>query len=54
MVNELEGRGARHFTLPVHRKNPLSLLQVRPLRRLLENERPDILHIRSRVHGGIA
>jgi len=40
--------------MPVHRKSPLSLLQVRPLRRLLERERPDILHIRSRVPGWIA
>ena len=53
MVSALEALGARHLTLPVHRKNPLSLLQVRPLRRLLENERPDIVHIRSRVPGWI-
>ncbi|MFZ9936124.1 MAG: glycosyltransferase family 4 protein [Luteolibacter sp.] len=54
MVADLEKTGARHIALPVHRKNPLSLLQVRPLRRLLENERPDILHIRSRVPGWLA
>jgi glycosyltransferase involved in cell wall biosynthesis len=54
MVAELEKTGARHIAMPVHRKNPLSLLQVRPLRRLLEMERPDILHIRSRVPGWIA
>lgn len=49
MVAALEACGARHIRLPVHRKNPLSLLQVGPLRRLIEAERPDILHIRSRV-----
>ncbi len=54
MVADLEKAGACHIALPVHRKNPLSLLQVRPLRRLLEAERPDILHIRSRVPGWIA
>lgn len=54
MVAALEKTGARHIALPVHRKNPLSLLQARPLRRLLESERPDILHIRSRVPGWLA
>jgi len=54
LVQKLEQQGSRHITLPVHRKSPLSLLQVRSLRRLLEHERPDILHIRSRVPGWIA
>ena len=54
MVAALEGAGARHVAMPVHRKHPATLLQVRPLRRLLERERPDILHIRSRVPGWVA
>jgi glycosyltransferase involved in cell wall biosynthesis len=54
MVSALEKLGARHVTMPVHRKSLLSLMQVRRLRRLLEKERPDILHIRSRVPGWIA
>ena len=54
LVQKLAQPGSRHITMPVHRKSPLSLLQVRPLRRLLEQERPDILHIRSRVPGWIA
>jgi len=54
MVSQLETAGVRHITMPVHRKGPSSLFQVRPLRRLLETERPDILHIRSRVPGWIA
>lgn len=54
LVERLEAAAGRHFMMPVHRKHPLSLLQVRPLRRLLETERPDILHIRSRVPGWIA
>lgn len=53
LVEELEKAGARHITLPVHRKSLGSLLQVRPLRRLFEHERPDIVHIRSRVPGWI-
>jgi glycosyltransferase involved in cell wall biosynthesis len=54
MVAALGDLGARHIALPVHRKSLASLLQVRPLRRLLEKERPDILHIRSRVPGWLA
>jgi glycosyltransferase involved in cell wall biosynthesis len=54
LVSELESVGARHLALPVHRKSLMSLFQVRPLRELLTQERPDILHIRSRVPGWIA
>lgn len=54
MVSALEKPGSRHIALPVHRKNPLTLLQVRALRRVLTEERPDILHIRSRVPGWVA
>ena len=54
MVQALEASGARHIAMPVHRKSLVSLLQVLPLRRLMEKERPDILHIRSRVPGWIA
>lgn len=54
LVSVLEKSGARHLTLPVHKKNLGSLFQVRPLRRLLQQERPDILHLHSRVPGWIA
>jgi glycosyltransferase involved in cell wall biosynthesis len=54
LVAKLEESGARHITMPVHRKSLGSLLQVRPFRKLLEKEKPDILHIRSRVPGWIA
>lgn len=54
MVPQLTSAGIRHVTMPVHRKSLGSLFQVRPMRRLLETERPDILHIRSRVPGWIA
>lgn len=53
-VETLEKSGARHISLPVHRKSPGSLFQVRPFRKILEQEGPDILHIRSRVPGWIA
>lgn len=54
MVATLEQAGSRHITLPVHRKNPLTLLQVPALRRFLTEEKPDILHIRSRAPGWVA
>lgn len=53
MVPELEAAGARHVTLPVHRKSPASLLQVPAMRRLLAAERAEVVHIRSRVPGWI-
>lgn len=53
-VEALEKSGARHLALPVHKKRLGTLLQVRPLRRVLERERPDIVHIRSRVPGWVA
>ena len=54
MVADLERLGARHVAMPVHKKKPGTLLLVRPLRRLLEAERPDVLHIRSRAPGWVA
>jgi glycosyltransferase involved in cell wall biosynthesis len=54
MVPALEAAGARHVAMPVHRKSLASLWQVPALRRFLTAERPDILHIRSRVPGWIA
>lgn len=54
LVAELEAAGARHLTLPVHRKSLKSLFHVRPLRQLLAREHPDILHIRSRIPGWLA
>lgn len=54
MVSALVAAGIRHIAMPVHRKGPGALLQIAPFRRLLESERPDILHIRSRLPGWIA
>lgn len=49
MVEALERGGSRHVTMDVGRKS-LRTLALRPaIRRLLEQERPDILHLRSRV-----
>jgi glycosyltransferase involved in cell wall biosynthesis len=49
LVDELVDGGSEHITLPVARKSPFTLLQVRPLRKILRREQVDILHARSRV-----
>lgn len=49
MVKDLEASGTRHITLPVHRKALASLKMVGPVRRLLEELKPDIVHVRSRL-----
>jgi len=49
MVGDIEAAGARHITMPIGRKSLLTLLQVRRLAALLQTERPDILHLHSRV-----
>ena len=54
LVAQLEAEGSRHITLPVNKKRLSSLKQVRVLRRLLEKERPDILHLRSRLPAWLA
>ncbi len=49
LVDELESSGCRHIQLPVHKKSLSSLTQVKVMRKLLESEQPDIVHLRSRV-----
>ena len=53
LVSRLEDEGSRHIAMPVHRKSLASLGQILPMRRLLERERPDVVHYRSRVPGWI-
>ena len=49
MVAQLEAEGTTHLTLPIHKKALSSLWQIHPLRRLIEQHQPDIVHVRSRV-----
>lgn len=49
MVESVEAVGARHICRPIGRKSLLTLLQVGKLARLLRAEKPDILHLHSRV-----
>lgn len=48
-VAELERGGSTHVALDLGRKSLRTLLQVPALRRWLERERPDIVHVRSRL-----
>jgi len=52
-VEALEKAGSRHITMPIHHKGFSALAQIRPLRRLFAELRPDIVHIRSRLPGWI-
>lgn len=55
LVSQLEAEGSRHYTLPVHRKNFFVAWDcVRQLRRIIEEEKVDIVHARSRVPAWIA
>lgn len=49
LVEQLEGEGSTHLTLPIHKKSFLSLRHIPALRRLLQAQQPDILHLRSRA-----
>ena len=49
LVTQLEAEGTTHLQLPVHKKALSSLWQIRPLRKLIEQYQPDIVHVRSRV-----
>lgn len=49
LVPQLEREGSLHLLQPVHRKSLASLGQIRPVRQLLAELRPDIVHVRSRL-----
>ncbi|MCX7926711.1 MAG: lipopolysaccharide heptosyltransferase II [Candidatus Omnitrophica bacterium] len=50
LVSELELSGAVHYQLPVHRKSPWCILQmIKPLCEIIEKEKIDIVHARSRA-----
>ncbi|MDD5439366.1 MAG: lipopolysaccharide heptosyltransferase II [Candidatus Omnitrophica bacterium] len=50
LVKQLEDAGVRHYKLPVHRKDPLTILWMMiRLTGIIRKERVDIVHARSRV-----
>lgn len=54
LVEQLENEGSRHFTLPVQKKSLFSLRLVSTLRQIFEAEKPDLIHLRSRVPAWLA
>lgn len=49
MVPAIEATGARHITRPIGKKSLFTLLQVGKTARLIRAEKPDVLHVHSRV-----
>lgn len=54
MVSRLKSEGSRHIQMPVHKKSLLSLIQIPRIRKLFTEEKPDIVHARSRVPAWIS
>lgn len=54
LVEEVQRHGAEHVSMPIHRKSPMTLGCVRPLRRLARETQAHILHARSRVPAWVA
>lgn len=54
LVPQLESEGSLHFSMPVGKKSPTSLAYVHILRRLLIDQKVDILHLHSRMPAWIA
>lgn len=54
LVATLEHEGSRHLAWPIGRKRLCTLSIIPRLRRWLEIEKPDILHLRSRVPAWVA
>ena len=49
LAARLEAQGSTHIQMPVHRKSPASFGQIRPMRQLIQDLQPDIIHVRSRM-----
>lgn len=55
LVGDLTAAGVTHYTLPVHRKSPFSVFySARMLAKIVQKEKVDILHARSRVPALVA
>ncbi|MFC6670340.1 glycosyltransferase [Marinobacterium aestuariivivens] len=54
LVEALERDGSRHVSWDLGRKSPMTLRHIWALRRWLRRERPDILHLRSRMPAWVA
>jgi len=54
LANELEALGIKHYTLPVYKKSLFGFFLVPKIRKIIEDEKIDIVHARSRVPGWIS
>jgi len=55
LVNDIEACGAKHYTMPVHKKSFFSMYKLVPvLAQIINQEAIDIVHARSRVPAWIA
>ena len=55
LVADLEAAGTKHYRLPVHKKSLWGMIRcVTALRAIIQNEKADIVHARSRVPAWIA
>jgi glycosyltransferase involved in cell wall biosynthesis len=48
LVNLLNNHGAKHYELPIAKKNIRALLQINNLKNIYSEFQPDIVHVRSR------
>lgn len=49
LVDKLVREGSEHIVMPIGNKTPMTLLEIRRLRKLLESESVSLLHARSRL-----
>ncbi|MBX2853317.1 MAG: glycosyltransferase [Phycisphaeraceae bacterium] len=49
LVKQIETLGGEHVCMPIHKKSPVTLRTVQPLRRLIRETRAQVLHARSRI-----
>lgn len=54
LVEELLKEGIKHYELPVHKKSLSTLLLIPKLKKIIEKEKIDIIHARSRVPAWIS
>lgn len=54
LAARLEEQSTAHIKMPIHRKSPASFGQIRPMRNLIRELQPDIIHVRSRMPAWIA
>lgn len=54
LARDLEVIGIKHYTLPVYRKSLFALLLIPKLRKIIRDEKIDIVHARSRVPGWLS